>query len=61
MEGTVKISEFALGNDADDYLLDVTSAKTDEKYGCLTQAVKQSWPRLLQILAQFHEELSELQ
>lgn len=59
--GTVKITEFSLGNDEDDYVISVSSEKEDAKYSCLVEAVKALQPDLVKLLLQFDQEIRELQ
>ena len=57
----MRIAEFALGNDEDEYTLVVAAEKEDSKYQPLIAAVKGLWPQMLQILAKFQAEFTELQ
>lgn len=59
--GTLQVSEFSLDNDKDDYVIAVRLDKEDEKYSCLSEAIKGLQPTLKDLLAQFDHDIKALQ
>ena len=45
----MKVTEFSLDSDADDYIVSVTADKEDEKYRCLVEAIKGLQPAIVQV------------
>ena len=60
VSGTVVISEFCLGVDAEDYLFQATCDGSDDKHDCLLKGLRSVKSDIYEVLQRFDEEIKGL-